>query len=1275
MRVATCLTAVALVLTSTVATVQLASAGVRPQNVTTVSQNLLRDGWDPNEPALSPGTVSGGGFGQLFATHVDAQVYAQPLVVDTPGTATTAPASSVIVATENDTVYSLNATTGAIQWQRTVGTPWLSSAIGCSDLSPLVGITSTPVYDPATQTVYVVAVTTGGNESTKTPAVTMYALNEQTGAIKWNKTISGSPTNAPKLKFNPALERQRTGLLLLNGWIYFGFASYCDNGDYIGFVSGVHTTDHSQTLWSAETGSAQDQAGIWHAGGGLMSDGAGRIFLTTGNGVSPPPGPGTPTPSELGDSVIRLSVNSNGTLAARDFFSPANAPTLDRADTDFGSGGPTGLPFGTSKHPGLLVQAGKDGRLFLLDTHALGGRSATTDQPVSTSGAYGGQWGHPAAFAGAGGNDYVYYSGVNDFLRVLKFDGSNAATPVLRDVANSPGVFGYSSGSPVITSNGTDPASAIVWEVSTPGTASTTARLEAFLAVPQAGKATLTQIWSAPVGQSAKFAVAATDSGRVYVGSRNDGTDTAKGVVYGFGASNAMPLLGKQVDFGAVGVSGPAKTVTATIAATQDLRVAGITGTSSASPSPFALGTPSVNGTAVAGFPLSLTAGQKLAVPVTFTPAATGSVAGSLDLTTNVQGFPKVSIPLTGVGATPGLAAYPASLAFGANGTGASFDPNNGPVPVGSSQSFPADIVNTGTTAETVSSVTAPAAPFSLTGLSQGTVLQPGQAATVTVTYKPSQVTSADAGSFTVTDSDGTSVTVALSGTSVAGAGALTASRTSVGFSTVALGRSVSADVTLTNTGNLPLTVTGFTGPRVPFGAPVPVTTGLGINPDDSITVPVTFTPQSKGAFTGQYALTTTDGRNLPETTTITFSGTGVAQASGVVVPSPGGGWTTNGSATVQGTTLQLTPAVVDEAGSAVYNQGLSSNGLRATFTARLSGGTGADGLTFALINPTDTASALGGAGGLLGFGGLHGVAVVLATHKAANFPSANFVGLSSGTSAGNLVINASTTAVPNLRTGTHQIGVAVSGKTITVTVDGKQAVTASFPALPAIVMPAFTAATGTGTDVHAVSGVAVSAGSGPLPPPGGGWSFNGVALRGSDTYLTHAAVDQKGTVIYPRAVSTANISATFNVQIGGGTGANGMAFALLSPTTKPTAIGAAGAGLGLAGLPGIGVVLSTYQPAGAPSDNYIAITSGTLNGQPIILQYSGAVPPLRTGTHTVTITLQASVLSVSIDGTRILRRPFGALPPKMLLAFTAATGSKTDSHLIRNAAITATGF
>ena len=166
-------------------------------NEGTVSQNLTRDGWDPDEPALSPATVSGGAFGQLFATSVDGQVYAQPLVVDTPGTSNTTPTTSVIVATENDSVYSINGQTGAVNWSSSLGTPWLSSVAGCGDLTPQIGITGTPVYDPSTGMIYVVAVVTNGDPGTSSPAFTLFALNEQTGATEWQANIQGRPPTTP----------------------------------------------------------------------------------------------------------------------------------------------------------------------------------------------------------------------------------------------------------------------------------------------------------------------------------------------------------------------------------------------------------------------------------------------------------------------------------------------------------------------------------------------------------------------------------------------------------------------------------------------------------------------------------------------------------------------------------------------------------------------------------------------------------------------------------------------------------------------------------------------------------------------------------------------------------------------------------------------------------------------------------------------------------------------------------------------------------------------
>src|SRR5258708_12944659 len=97
-----------------------------------------------------------------------------------------------------------------------------------------------------------------------------------------------------------------------------------------------------------------------------MSDGPGRIFVVTGNGISPPPGPGTTPPGQLGDAVVRLDVQPDGSLTAGDFFSPANADTLNTTDKDLGSGAPVGLPYGTSTYPHLMVTAGEQARPFPL---------------------------------------------------------------------------------------------------------------------------------------------------------------------------------------------------------------------------------------------------------------------------------------------------------------------------------------------------------------------------------------------------------------------------------------------------------------------------------------------------------------------------------------------------------------------------------------------------------------------------------------------------------------------------------------------------------------------------------------------------------------------------------------------------------------------------------------------------------------------------------------------------------------------------------------------
>ena len=186
------------------------------------------------------------------------------------------------------------------------------------------------------------------------PPAESVPLNPATGKIVKSIGVPLHPTNASGLTFSGTNQLARPGLLVLNGWVYAAFGSHCDHKPYVGYVAGFNVASGGRTLWADETGSANNQAGIWQSGGGVMSDGSGRIFFTSGNGVSPAAGPGTKPPHQLAESVVRLGRNSAGTLSAKDFFSPDSAPKLGSADTDWCSGSPMGLPLGTATYPHVL---------------------------------------------------------------------------------------------------------------------------------------------------------------------------------------------------------------------------------------------------------------------------------------------------------------------------------------------------------------------------------------------------------------------------------------------------------------------------------------------------------------------------------------------------------------------------------------------------------------------------------------------------------------------------------------------------------------------------------------------------------------------------------------------------------------------------------------------------------------------------------------------------------------------------------------------------------
>ena len=238
-----------------------AAATTTTPNVTTAAYGNLRDDWDHHEPNLTPSVVQSSSFGQLFSTAVSGSVYSQPLVVN----------GTVIVTTEKAMAYGISATTGAIEWSRSFGSPFEAATIGCTDLTPDLGSTSTPVVDPTTGIVYLTTRLETGSGGLANAHWYLQAISDTTGqeAQGFPVEITGTPYNTPGVPFEDAYEEQRPALLLLNGSVYMAFASDCDFTPYRGIVVGVSTSTQKITsMWSDESGVGTDensQAGIWQS--------------------------------------------------------------------------------------------------------------------------------------------------------------------------------------------------------------------------------------------------------------------------------------------------------------------------------------------------------------------------------------------------------------------------------------------------------------------------------------------------------------------------------------------------------------------------------------------------------------------------------------------------------------------------------------------------------------------------------------------------------------------------------------------------------------------------------------------------------------------------------------------------------------------------------------------------------------------------------------------------------------------------------------------------
>ncbi|HVW29429.1 MAG TPA: PKD domain-containing protein [Polyangiaceae bacterium] len=823
------------------------TAGKTKSTLSTVSvtqaADELRTGWYPNQPQLSPTVVGGSTFGKLFSTTVAGQVYAQPLLS----------AGTLFVATEGNNVYGLNPETGVVNWTRNLGNPVSASALGCSDLAPSLGVTSTPVIDTATNIAYVFSKQyvsgTSGAAAWYAHAIDVATGNEEPG---FPVLIQGHAANDPTQTFNPWTAQQRPGLLLLDGVVYGAFGAHCDITPWEGWVVGVSTSGQLTTMWSAQAGAAATNgAGIWQSGGGLVSDGSGQILFVTGNGGTPVGMiDGKSPPATLGESVVRLTVQPDGSLKATDFFTPYDGAGLDTWDADFGSCGPAGLPsqyFGTTAHPNLLVTSGKQGYMYLIDRDHLGGIGmgpSGGDAVLARIGPVGGAWSKPAVWPGNGG--YVYLpsaSGGNSswgstgFFRVYQYGLDGTGNPTLSLAASSTDAFGFSSSQPIVTSDGVVSGSALVWIIWAPDTTGSGAQLRAYNAVPSGGAPTL--VYSTPIGTSSKFVPPGVGNGRIYIGTRD-------GQVIGFGSPIAVNLTGTGLSYGNV-IVGFSQTQTLTVTATNPLTVTSI---SSSNPD-FAVGTPS------ATLPATLAAGAKLSIPVTFTPSVAGLRGGAITVNTNLG---PTSFTVSGQGQTPNatLTAAPPAVSFGGTTIGGQ---------VAGSVTF----ANTGGSSLTITSITLPQAPFTVMGApAPGTVLTSGQAITLTVLFSPTSLGNF-ADSITIDTSAG-SDNVMLSGVCTP-PGHLTISPTTLSYGLIGVGATISQSFTLTNDGGSSIT---FTKSKPPAGGVFIPTTSL---PEGTILAPgatlietVAFEPNQNGLLSDTWALTADDGSGEH---IVTFNGSG----------------------------------------------------------------------------------------------------------------------------------------------------------------------------------------------------------------------------------------------------------------------------------------------------------------------------------------------------------------------------------------------------------------
>ena len=512
-------------------------SAARGADVLTYHNDNARTGVNTGEMLLTPATVAPATFGKVFSHAVDGAVYAQPLVMTNVMVPGSGFHNVVFVATEHDSVYAFDASdasgaNAAPLWKTSfldgappgvVVSPVPDTDISSSDLGPEVGITATPVIDPSTGTIYVVAKTKEVSGTKASYVQRLHAMDVGSGTEKLGGPVVITATIATRglgdgadiagfLSFDSQWQLNRPALLLSRGAVFVAFGSHSDQTESI--TPGCRCSSHGWLLaYEALTlqpvaafNVTPDQAlgSIWMSGDGPAADSQGNVFFVTGNGLFDLDAGGL----NAGNSVVKLALTPRG-LNLVDFFAPYDQEALSFQDLDLGSGGISLLPDQPTARVHLAVACGKAGKVYLLDRDNLGGFHADGDRVVQSFGGLHGCYSTPVFF-----NGRLYY-GSSDRLDAFDF---NAGTVNPQPSSEAAPFFPFPGVTPSLSANGS--SDAVLWVIENGQPAVLRAYLAGDLTRELYNSNQADGNADVP-GDGVKFSVPTVCNGKVYVGTQS----------------------------------------------------------------------------------------------------------------------------------------------------------------------------------------------------------------------------------------------------------------------------------------------------------------------------------------------------------------------------------------------------------------------------------------------------------------------------------------------------------------------------------------------------------------------------------------------------------------------------------------------------------------------------------------------------------------------------------------------------------------------------------